>query len=91
MLEILLISVAWRKGWRWRALLPPALAWPLVVVIAAADASLGLIALIVIAELIALITLAVKAPALEPAVVQPQVLELRYASERARIGAGRDR
>lgn len=94
MLEIFLISAAWRKGWRMRALLPPAIAWPLVFVIGAssgADGSVGAIALIVIAELIALITMAVKAPAAQPVLVQPQVLELRYASERAeRIGTGRD-
>jgi hypothetical protein len=86
MLEIILISVAWRKGWRWRALLPLAVAYPLVFMGAAISGSNGegapLIVLGILVELVSLIIMAVKAPASSvPVHTQPEVLHLEYAGE----------
>ena len=100
MLEIILISVAWRKGWRWRALLPSAIAWPLVFVVAASggEDAMGAVVLIALAEIVALITMAVKAPAPEAeAGLRPGALDLHYSDNRLRteaeepetVGAGR--
>lgn len=65
MLEILLIILAWRKGWRWKALIPTMVTVFIVILSGAAGgegASIGLIVLAVIGDFTALITMSCVEP-----------------------------
>jgi len=41
MLEIILVIMAWKKGWRWKALLPPLVAFSVILIIGGAVAESG--------------------------------------------------
>jgi hypothetical protein len=86
--EIILTCIAWRRGWRWRALIPPACVFAIGFAIGASgggdgDGALGAIVVVSIAELIVLGTMIAHPPLPKPAESeQPNVLELHYAGDR---------
>ncbi len=65
MLEIILVAMAWSKGWRWRALIPVLISWTLIFTVSAAlgEDAVGLVIFVAICEIMVLIAMNVKEPA----------------------------
>lgn len=65
MLEIILVAIAWSKGWKWRALIPIMISWTIVFTLAASmgENAIAPIIIVAICELVALGIMASTQPA----------------------------